>query len=97
MGWHIWLPGPLAVILLAVFIYAIVVSYRIEKAIGVKPRWGLPQKTNLFGSAFGGRADEPEQLRAMRRRLRWLLAICLAGLVAMALVAVQASGSNAAA
>ncbi|MCB1456559.1 MAG: hypothetical protein KDJ51_10245 [Nitratireductor sp.] len=94
MGWLIWLPGPLAIILMAVFIHAIVVSYRIEKAAGARPGWGLPRNTNLFGSAFGGKADEPGELKDLRRRLRWLLAICLAGLLAMAALAMHASGGN---
>ncbi len=76
--------------ILVLFIIAIRLSYAIEKMAGKKRFWGLPQYTNMFASAFGGSASEPDELRAMRRRLRWMLAACLAGMAIMAAVVIPA-------
>ncbi len=82
--------GTWALGILVLFIFAIRLSYAIEKKVGKKSRWGLPHYTNLFASAFGGSAGEPVELRAMRRRLRWMLAACLAGMAMMAAVVILA-------
>ncbi|MEZ5799967.1 MAG: hypothetical protein R3D29_05215 [Nitratireductor sp.] len=54
MAWFVGFYGLWGLVTLAIFIRAIVISYRIEQMRGVKSRWGLPQYTNLLASAFGG-------------------------------------------
>jgi len=69
---------------------AIVIDHRINKAMGVQNPYGL-RKSNLIGNAFGGKPDEPEEIKAMRRKLRWLLAVAASGLVLMAAIGIAAN------
>ena len=76
--------GLWAVAILAVFIWAIRISYAIERKRGITGWHGLPRNTNLLASAFGSRpSDDAETLR-MRRKLRQLLALIATGFAILA-------------
>ncbi|MEZ5801825.1 MAG: hypothetical protein R3D29_16835 [Nitratireductor sp.] len=91
MAWFVGFYGLWGLVTLAIFIRAIVISYRIEQMRGVKSRWGLPQYTNLLASAFGGSRSEPQDLQRLRQTLRRLLATVLAAMLVPAGIAVMAS------
>ncbi len=78
------LSGIWALVVLALFIAAIRMSYAIERRAGPPNRTGLPRYTNIFASAFGSKGGGDAEVVAMRRNLRLLL---LAILVLFALFA----------
>jgi hypothetical protein len=71
-------------------VYAIIIDHRINKATGVQNPYGL-RKSNLIGNTFGGNPGEPEEIKAMRRKLRWVLAVAASGLVLMAAIGIAAN------
>lgn len=68
--------GVWALVVLALFIAAIRLSYAIEKRVGPPNRTGLPRYTNILASAFGSKGDG--EVAAMRGKLRRLLVAILA-------------------
>jgi len=71
--------GLWAVAILAVFIWAIRISYAIERKRGIAGWHGLPRNTNLLASAFGSRTSDDAETLRMRHKLRKLLALIAAG------------------
>lgn len=85
--------GVWGLLVLAIFINAIRMSYRIERLVGPPSKWGLPMKTNVFASAFGSRGKGEPEVDALRRALRNHLAV-IAGLFAVAWVVAGSAGAN---
>lgn len=72
--------GLWGVAMVAVFIQAIRLSYRIEtRSPELKNRTGVPQKAALFHTVTNWKVARDAETQALRRRMNWLLAINLAG------------------
>ena len=71
-----FISGVWALVVLALFIAAIRLSYAIEKRVCPPNRTGLPRYTNILASAFGSKGDA--EIAAMRGKLRLLLLAVLA-------------------
>lgn len=76
--------GLWALAVLAVFIQAIRLSYRIEaRSHDLVNRTGLPMKAQMFHTVTNWKVARDPETQALRRRMNWLLLVCLAGMVAM--------------
>ena len=76
--------GLWALAVLAVFIQAIRLSYRIEaRSPDLVNRTGLPMKAQMFHTVTNWKVARDPETQALRRRMNWLLLVCLAGMVAM--------------
>ncbi|BCG89048.1 hypothetical protein MesoLj113c_51580 [Mesorhizobium sp. 113-3-9] len=76
--------GVWALAILAVFILAIRLSYRIEaRSPDLTNRSGLPRKAMMFHTITNMNVARDEETQAMRRRMNGLLLIVLAGFVVM--------------
>lgn len=85
MGFGIF-AGVWALAMLAVFIQAIRLSYRIEaRSAGLKNTSGLPRKAMIVHTVLNIAVARDAQTQAMRRRMNILLLVTAAGLVAMAI------------
>ncbi|AZV22618.1 hypothetical protein [Mesorhizobium sp. M7A.F.Ce.TU.012.03.2.1] len=74
------LAGVWALAILAVFIQAIRLSYRIEaRSPGLTNRSGFPRKAMMFHTITNMNVARDEETQAMRRRMNRLLLIVLAG------------------
>jgi hypothetical protein len=82
-----WFSGLWAIAILAVFLWAIRVSYAIERKRGITGWHGLPRRTNLFASAFSAKPSDDAEVAALRRKLRKLLTIVAAGFAVLAAIA----------
>ncbi|MBN9222812.1 MAG: hypothetical protein J0I79_33185 [Mesorhizobium sp.] len=79
------LAGVWAIAILAVFVMAIRLSYRIEaRSPDLTNRGGFPRKAMLFHTVANLKVARDEETQAMRRRMNGLLLIVLAGFVIMA-------------
>ncbi|MCF6126236.1 MULTISPECIES: hypothetical protein [Mesorhizobium] len=78
------LAGVWALAILAVFIQAIRLSYRIEaRSPGLTNRSGFPRKAMMFHTITNMNVARDEETQAMRRRMNRLLLIVLAGFAIM--------------
>lgn len=76
--------GVWALGVLAVFIQAIRLSYRIEaRSPDLVNRTGLPMKAQILHTVTNWKVARDPETQALRRRMNWLLLICLAGMIAM--------------
>jgi len=79
------LAGVWALGILAVFILAIRLSYRIEaRSPDLTNRSGFPRKAMMFHTITNMKVARDEETQAMRRRMNGLLLIVLAGFAVMA-------------
>ena len=91
------LSGVWSVIMLAVFIQAIRLSYRIEKrSPDLVNRTGLPMRAQIIHTVTNWKVARDPETQALRRQMNRLLLICLAGMIAMAVAVnwVQASSRS---
>lgn len=80
------LSGLWAVAMLAVFIQAIRLSYRIEaRSPDLVNKTGLPMRAQIFHTVTNFKVARDEETQSLRRRMNQLLLICLAGMIAMAI------------
>ena len=78
------LAGVWALAILAVFIQAIRLSYRIEaRSPGLTNRSGFPRKAMMFHTITNMNVARDEETQAMRRRMNRLLLIVLVGFAIM--------------
>ncbi|ESZ23079.1 MULTISPECIES: hypothetical protein [unclassified Mesorhizobium] len=78
------LAGVWALAILAVFIQAIRLSYRIEaRSPDLTNRGGFPRKAMMFHTITNMKVARDEETQAMRRRMNGLLLIVLAGFAIM--------------
>jgi hypothetical protein len=78
------LAGVWALAMLAVFILAIRLSYRIEaRSPDLTNRSGFPRKAMMFHTVTNTSVARDEETQAMRRRMNRLLLIVLAGFAIM--------------
>ena len=76
--------GVWALGVLAVFIQAIRLSYRIEaRSPDLVNRTGLPMKAQILHTVTNWKVARDPETQALRRRMNWLLLVCLAGMIAM--------------
>lgn len=83
--------------MLAVFIQAIRLSYRIEKrSPDLVNRTGLPMRAQIIHTVTNWKVARDPETQALRRQMNRLLLICLAGMIAMAVAVnwVQASSTS---
>jgi hypothetical protein len=72
--------GVWALVMLAIFIQAIRLSYRIEaRSPGLTNRSGFPRNAMIFHTVTNTNVARDEETQAMRRRMNRLLLIVLAG------------------
>ncbi|MCF6099042.1 hypothetical protein [Mesorhizobium muleiense] len=72
--------GVWALLMLAIFIQAIRLSYRIEaRSPGLTNRSGFPRNAMIFHTVTNTNVARDEETQAMRRRMNRLLLIVLAG------------------
>lgn len=84
-------------IMLAVFIQAIRLSYKIEKrSPDLVNRTGLPMRAQIIHTVTNWKVARDPETQALRRQMNRLLLICLAGMIAMAVAVnwVQASSTS---
>ncbi|CAN7607054.1 hypothetical protein [Mesorhizobium sp. LjRoot246] len=78
------LAGVWALAILAVFIHAIRLSYRIEaRSPALTNRSGFPRKAMMFHTITNMNVARDAETQGMRRRMNRLLLIVLAGFVVM--------------
>lgn len=83
--WFYIFSGVWALIMLAIFIQAIRLSYRIEKrSPDLANRTGLPQRAQIIHTVTNWKVARDAETQALRRRMNLLLLLCLAGMIAMA-------------
>ncbi|WP_192182722.1 hypothetical protein [Mesorhizobium amorphae] len=76
--------GVWALVMLAIFIQAIRLSYRIEaRSPDLTNRSGFPRNAMMFHTVTNINVARDEETQAMRRRMNRLLLIVLAGFVLM--------------
>jgi len=74
------LAGAWGVAMVAVFIQAIRLSYRIEaRSPDLKNTSGVPQKAALLHTVSNWKVARDPETQSLRRRMNWLLVINLAG------------------
>ncbi|MER9134902.1 hypothetical protein [Mesorhizobium sp. M0047] len=84
MTGHYLLAGVWALALLAAFIQAIRLSYRVEaRTLGLTNRSGFPRKAMMFHTITNINVARDLETQVMRRRMSRLLLIVLAGSVVM--------------
>lgn len=91
------LSGVWSMIMLAVFIQAIRLSYKIEKrSPDLVNRTGLPMRAQIIHTVTNWKVARDPETQALRRQMNRLLLICLAGMIAMAVAVnwVQASSTS---
>ncbi|RWP37673.1 MAG: hypothetical protein EOR03_04355 [Mesorhizobium sp.] len=72
--------GVWALLMLAIFIQAVRLSYRIEaRSPGLTNRSGFPRNAMIFHTVTNTNVARDEETQAMRRRMNRLLLIVLAG------------------
>lgn len=72
--------GVWALLMLAIFIQAVRLSYRIEaRSPGLTNRSGFPRNAMMFHTVTNMNVARDEETQAMRRRMNRLLLIVLAG------------------
>jgi hypothetical protein len=77
-----WLAGIWAIVMLAVFIQAIRLSYRIEaRSPDLVNRSGLPRNAMIFHTVTNSGVARDAETQAMRRRMNMLLLVDAAGFV----------------
>ncbi|RWM69798.1 MULTISPECIES: hypothetical protein [Mesorhizobium] len=75
-----FLCGVWALVMLAIFIQAIRLSYRIEaRSPGLTNRSGVPRRAMMFHTVTNMNVARDEETQGMRRRMNRLLLIVLAG------------------
>ena len=81
MGFY-WLAGVWGIVMLAIFIQAIRLSYRIEaRSPELVNKSGLPRKAMMFHTITNLKVARDEETQATRRRMNMLLLVNLAGFV----------------
>lgn len=71
--------------ILAHFVWAIRLSYRIEKrSPDLVNKSGIPQRAQMFHTVTNWKVARDAETQALRRRMNMLLLACLAGMIAMA-------------
>jgi hypothetical protein len=76
--------GVWGVAMVAVFIQAIRLSYRIEaRSPDLKNASGVPQKAALLHTVTNWKVARDGETQALRRRMNWLLVVNLAGFVVL--------------
>ncbi len=81
MGFY-WLAGVWGIVMLAIFIQAIRLSYRIEaRSPELVNKSGLPRKAMMFHTVTNLKVARDEETQATRRRMNMLLLVNLAGFV----------------
>lgn len=79
MGYY-WLAGVWGIVMVAVFIQAIRLSYRIEaRSPDLVNGSGLPRKAMMFHTVTNLKVARDAETQAMRRRMNMLLLVNLAG------------------
>lgn len=82
-----------AIAMLAVFLQAIRLSYRVEaRSPELANRTGLPQRAKMLHTVTNWKVARDEETQAMRRRMNLLLLVNLAGFVLLWIV-LYASGA----
>lgn len=72
--------GVWAIIMLAIFILAIRLSYRIEaRSPDLVNKSGIPRNAMIFHTVTNWKVARDEETQAMRRRMNWHLIAILAG------------------
>jgi hypothetical protein len=80
------LHGVWALGILAIFIWAVRLSYKIEaRSPGLRNTSGFPRKAMLFHTITNLNVARDDETQAMRRRMNLLLLAVLAGFVVLAL------------
>lgn len=81
-----WLAGVWGIVMVAIFIQAIRLSYRIEaRSPDLVNRTGVPRKAMMFHTVTNLRVARDEETQAMRRRMNLLLLVNLAGFALLGL------------
>ncbi len=81
MGFY-WLAGVWGIVMIAIFIQAIRLSYRIEaRSPELVNKSGLPRKAMMFHTVTNLKVARDEETQATRRRMNMLLLVNLAGFV----------------
>jgi len=76
--------GVWALVMVAIFIQAIRLSYRIEgRSPELANRYGFPVNAQIFHTVTNYKVARDPETQALRRRMNRLLLICLAGMIAM--------------
>lgn len=76
--------GVWALAMLAIFIQAIRLSYRIERrSEGLRNTSGFPRNAMIFHTVTNLHVARDAETQALRRRMNVLLLICLAGMAVM--------------
>ena len=91
------LSGLWAAAMLAVFIAAIRLSYRIEaRSPDLVNKTGLPMRAQIFHTVTNWKVARDAETQDMRRKMNLLLSTCLAGMIAFAIFVswVQASSTS---
>jgi len=71
-----------ALVMLAIFIHAIRLSYRIEaRSEGLRNTLGVPQKAMMVHTAFNWKVARDPETQALRRRMLLMLLLNLVGFV----------------
>ncbi len=74
--------GVWAVVMLAIFIQAIRLSYRIEaRSDGLRNTLGVPQKAAMVHTAFNWKVARDPETQALRRRMLLMLLLNLIGFI----------------
>ncbi len=86
------LAGVWALAMVAIFILAIRLSYRIEaRSQGLQNRSGIPRNAMMFHTVLNINVARDAQTQAMRRRMNLLLLVIVAGFILLA-VAIKFAG-----
>lgn len=81
-----WLACVWAVVMLAIFIQAIRLSYRIEaRSPELVNKTGIPRNALIFHTVANSKVAPDEETQAMRRRMNLLLMANLGGFILLAL------------
>lgn len=82
MPWFPILTGLWGLVMVAVFIAAIRLSYKIERrSDGLQNRSGIPRKAMIFHTVTNMNVARDPETQDMRRRMNMLLVVNLAGFI----------------
>lgn len=80
-----WLAGVWAIAMLAIFIAAIRLSYRIEaRSPELRNTTGLPRNALMFHSVANWKVARDDETQALRHTMNLLLLVVVAGFILMA-------------
>ena len=94
-GWFYIFSGVWAAAMLALFIQAIRLSYRIEKrSPDLVNKTGVPQRAQIFHTVTNWKVARDDETQSLRRRMNLLLLACLVGMIAFAVVVSQLQANS---